>query len=172
MFIEIKEIGPEGLAVDRFIDTLPPLPLKGEEVVRVGRSHLTGEILREPDGIAFTGDIETIATQICSRCLESYDLPLTMHFNLLYTTAPERVGRRESRVEEESITLTHYDGVRLDLGALLAEQIYLGLPLKPLCRTDCRGLCPRCGTNLNLGACGCREERIDDPRLRVLKTLL
>ena len=62
MFIEIKEIGPEGLAVDRFIDTLPPLPLKGEEVVRVGRSHLTGEILREPDGIAFTGDIETIAT--------------------------------------------------------------------------------------------------------------
>ena len=48
----------------------------------------------------------------------------------------------------------------------------VGLPLKPLCRPDCLGLCPRCGTNLNASNCACAEERTEDPRLRVLKNLL
>jgi uncharacterized protein len=172
MFIETKEIGPEGLEVDRYFTGLPPLPLDGSEVVRLGEVHLTGEIRREAADVEFAGDIETEATLNCSRCLESYRLPLTLHFSLLYTTSPDAAGRKERRVDEDSVTLTQYDGVRLDLKALLAEQIYLGLPLKPLCSDDCRGLCARCGTNLNLGRCECQEKRIDDPRLQVLKTLL
>ncbi len=172
MFIETKEIGPEGLLVDRVVESPAPLPLDGDEVAKVGRAHLTGDLSREAEGIAFTGDIETATTLTCSRCLESFELPLELHFSLLYTTSPEGLGKKESRVDEESVTRTHYDGVRVDLGALLAEQIYLGLPLKPLCRNECRGLCPRCGANLNQGDCGCREERADDPRLRILKTLL
>ncbi len=172
MFIETKEIGPEGLAVDRYIEALAPLPLVGQEVVRVGRTHLTGELHREAGGIDFTGDIETVAALTCSRCLESCELPLALHFRLLYTTSSENLGTRERRVDEESVTLTPYDGARLDIGTLLQEQIYLGLPLKPLCRDECRGLCARCGTNLNLGACECQEQRVEDPRLRGLKTLL
>jgi len=53
----------------------------------------------------------------------------------------------------------------------MREQCYLSLPMKPLCRPDCRGLCPQCGTNLNRGACACRREW-DDPRLTALKTLV
>src|SRR5258706_56498 len=172
MFIGTKEIGPEGLEVDRYFNELPPLPLDGSEVVRLGAVHLTGRIQREASDLEFAGDIETEAALNCSRCLESYGLPLTLHFSLLYTTSPDAAGRKERRVNEESVTLTRYDGVRLDLKALLAEQIYLGLPLKPLCSDDCRGLCSRCGTNLNLGRCECQEKRIDDPRLQALQTLL
>jgi uncharacterized protein len=171
MYIEIKEIGPEGLVVDRFIAPFR-LPLREDETAEVGRSHLVGELLREADGISFSGAIDTVAGLTCSRCLESYDLPLELRFDLLYTTLPEEAGFGESRMDEEQVTRTRFDGVRIDLGALLSEQIYLGLPLKPLCHEGCRGLCPRCGANRNQGACGCPEERTEDPRLRILKDLL
>jgi uncharacterized protein len=171
MYIETKEIGPEGLTVDRVIDVLP-VPVEGGEVVRVDRVHLTGEFLKASGGISFTGDVGTVATLACSRCLEHYSLPLELHFNLLFTTSPEAVGGGESRVSQDRITESHYDGARIDLGELVAEQLYLGLPLKPLCRPDCLGLCPRCGVNRNLGSCDCREERDADPRLLALKKLL
>lgn len=172
MFIETKEIGLEGLAIDRFIDEPAPLPLEGREVAQVGRTHLRGDLAREADGIAFTGDIETAVTLTCSRCLEPHPLPLDLHFNLLYTTHPEGTGKKQSRLDEESVTRTHFDGTRIDLQALLSEQIYLALPLKSLCRVECRGLCARCGTNLNQGSCGCDEEAPRDSRLRPLKTII
>lgn len=172
IYIKTKEIGPDGLGVDRWIESLLPLPIEGGEVVKVDRTHLTGDLLRDSGDLAFTGEIETVVTLPCGRCLEAYVLPLDLRFSLIYTTAPEGPMRRESRVDEESITLTHYDGVQVDLDALLREQIYLGLPLKPLCRPDCLGLCPRCGTNFNHGTCACPKERDDDPRFLALKKLL
>lgn len=172
MYIETKEIGPEGLAIERLVDTLPSLPLEGSEKVLVEPIQLDGQLSRDPEGIAFVGDIATVATLTCSRCLESYRLPLRLHFDLLYTSVPESNSKRESRVDEEEITRTHYDGSRIDLEELLSEQIYLGMPLKPLCRPDCPGLCQHCGVNLNEGACGCSEEPSGDPRLKVLKRLL
>jgi uncharacterized protein len=113
-----------------------------------------------------------VATLGCSRCLEPFALPLHLHFDLLYTPRPEQVSAGESRVDEEEFTVVHFDGGRIDLDALLAEQIYLGLPLKPLCREDCRGLCPRCGTNLNQGSCECPTGPEPDPRLSPLKALV
>src|SRR5712692_1471112 len=110
MFIETKEIGSEGLAVDRVVESPPPLPLQGDEVAWIGRTHLIGDLFREAGGISFQGDIETVATLTCSRCLEPYTLPLELHFNLLYTSAPENFDRRERRVDEGSITLTRFDG--------------------------------------------------------------
>ena len=88
----------------------------------------------------------------------------------------QQTARGERRIAEESITHARYDGARINLAELLEEQVYLGLPLKPLCRADCRGLCSRCGTNLNVEACECPERqdgtRTEDPRLLTLKTLL
>ena len=172
MYLQTKEIGSEGMTVDRRFDFALSAPREGDEPIRIGQVHLSGTLSKVADGISFMGDIETDATVMCSRCLDSFALPLELHFDLLYTTGPEVVEKKESRVDEESITHAQYDGARIDLGQLLEEQVYLGLPLKPLCQGDCHGLCPRCGTNLNLGACRCREEQAEDPRLLVLKTLL
>ena len=66
----------------------------------------------------------------------------------------------------------YYEGDRLDLGEVIREQVLLGLPLKPLCREDCQGLCPRCGKNRNAGPCGCTpEEEAGDARLEPLRKL-
>jgi uncharacterized protein len=59
----------------------------------------------------------------------------------------------------------------LDLAHMLREQFYLAMPMRPLCREDCRGLCPQCGTNLNVDSCGCTRER-HDPRFDGLRTLI
>ncbi len=171
MYIEIKEIGPEGLAVSRSVGAFR-LPLGGGDSIQVDTVHLNGDLIREKDGISFVGRLETSAGLSCSRCLEEYSLPLDLPFDLFYTTEPEGTGGADNRVDDDMVTRVHYDGGRIDLQSLLSEQVYLGLPLKPLCRPDCMGLCPRCGTNLNAGDCHCAEERTEDPRLRVLKSLL
>lgn len=172
MYIETKEIGPDGLAVDRDQPWALPPPRPGDDPVSVDHVRLSGEVHEEGDGYAFSGEIDTVATLPCSRCLESYTLPLHLHFDLLYTPRPEPATGGESRVDEEEFTAVHFDGGRIDLDALLLEQIYLGIPLKPLCREDCRGLCPRCGTNLNHGSCDCATQKELDPRLSPLKALI
>lgn len=171
MYIQTKEIGPEGLEIDRRLEFTPPPQQDDQVPLAIGEIHLAGFLQRTHGGISFEGDIGTVASMSCSRCLEAYALPLELHFDLLYTADPEPATRGESRVDEESITHARYDGARIQLDELLQEQIYLGLPLKPLCRPDCGGLCSRCGTNLNAGTCDCREERAEDPRLLTLKTL-
>jgi DUF177 domain-containing protein len=171
MFIETKEIGPEGLTISRSIGGFR-LPLVDGDEIQVDAVQLSGELTKGRDGISFTGRIRTSTHLSCSRCLEEYPFPLDSPFDLFYTTAPEGVAGDDNRMDNDMITRVHYDGVRIDLRALLSEQIYLSLPLKPLCRPDCLGLCPRCGTNLNAAACACAEERTEDPRLRVLKNLL
>jgi uncharacterized protein len=64
----------------------------------------------------------------------------------------------EGEIEEEDLALTPFDGFHIDLPEIAREQIYLLLPLKPLCREMCAGLCPRCGANRNLETCGCSED--------------
>src|SRR5258706_4252915 len=171
MYIEIKEIGPEGLTIDRTVEPFR-LPTDGGDSIRVDRVDLSGELRKESDGVFFAGRIEGAATMPCSRCVDECALPLLLPFDLFYTTEPEGAEVGGHHTNDDRITRVEYDGVRIDLRALLSEQIYLGLPLKPLCRPDCLGLCPRCGTNLNSGECACAEKRTEDPRLRVLKNLL
>lgn len=173
MYIETKDIGPEGLVVDRSTAWHMPPPREGDDEVKVDQIRLSGEVHRDEDRYLFSGDIATVATLVCGRCLEPFTLPLDMHFDLSYTATPDRRGRHgEQRVDVDSITEVPFDGARIDLDALLAEQIYLALPLKPLCREGCLGLCPRCGANLNVTTCGCPAGTEPDPRLAVLKRLV
>ena len=74
-------------------------------------------------------------------------------------------------MEDDDLTTAFYRDEQIDLGQLVLEQFYLAVPMKPLCRESCRGLCPECGTNLNTGTCSCMREWVD-PRLEGLRALL
>ena len=76
---------------------------------------------------------------------------------------------REMNDDDPSIVT--YDEPRIDVAPLAREQCYLAIPMKPLCRPDCQGLCPQCGTNRNVATCTC-ENQWEDPRLAGLKSLL
>ena len=79
-------------------------------------------------------------------------------------------AKASSEIQEDDLTTAFYENETIDLGQLMREQFYLALPMKPLCREDCQGLCPQCGTNLNRGTCTCRDNWID-PRLAALKEI-
>jgi uncharacterized protein len=84
--------------------------------------------------------------------------------------ASANTGAEEQEIEDDDLDTAYYrDGV-IDLAELVREQLYLALPMKPLCQEACRGLCSECGTNLNSGACACTHDW-EDPRLAPLKAL-
>ena len=116
-----------------------------------------------------TGEIELA----CSRCLEPFRLPVAADFDLRYVPHVENTGHGENdekEVEEDDLSTAFYENDAIDLGQLIMEQLQLALPMKPLCREDCRGLCPNCGTNLNTGRCDC-DVKWEDPRLAALKAI-
>jgi uncharacterized protein len=106
----------------------------------------------------------------CSRCLEPFTIPVETSFDLRYQPHATNTGEDEREIEEDDLSTAFYENDAIDLGQLVREQLFLALPMKPLCRDDCLGLCAECGTNLNRDTCGCKHEW-DDPRLAVLKTL-
>lgn len=95
----------------------------------------------------------------CSRCLEPLSLPVAADFDLLLAPAPPGRGSEESEeLSARQLDLDFYSGDTVDLETLVREQIILMVPLKPLCRENCRGLCQSCGANLNRDTCSCREK--------------
>ena len=73
-------------------------------------------------------------------------------------------------IQDDDLSTAFYEHDTIDLGQLMSEQFYLALPMKPLCKDACRGLCAQCGTNLNRETCGC-SPAWDDPRFAALKAL-
>ena len=118
-----------------------------------------------------SGRIEGELELDCSRCLEPYRLDAGIDVDLLYLPASENRGDGEVRIEEEDLTTAFYRDEQIDLKHLIQEQFQLALPMKPLCRADCRGLCVVCGGNRNTVPCQCADTW-EDPRLAGLRGLL
>ena len=129
---------------------------------------------KDQDRFRLVGTLATTLELRCSRCLEPFSLPLHAGFDLRYlpeeSAAPD-AETGDGELGEDDTSAAFYRDDEIDLGDLLREQFYLALPMKPLCRPDCQGLCPLCGTNLNTDTCQC-EARWDDPRLAGLKALI
>lgn len=117
------------------------------------------------------GRLTTTLEQSCGRCLEPFREPVDASFDIRYLPHSENAGDVEREVEEDDLSDAFYRDEVIDLRQLMEEQFYLALPMKPLCRPDCKGLCPNCGTNLNETTCEC-EIRWEDPRLAGLKALI
>ncbi|MET0153397.1 MAG: DUF177 domain-containing protein [Candidatus Binatia bacterium] len=116
----------------------------------------------------FRGRFRSEVSGTCARCLESYSFALGKEFT--FVLKPLNAAAAEAELTEEDLSFSFYEGDEVNLAPLVRETLLLALPTKPLCREDCRGLCPRCGANRNGAECGCREEW-RDPRLEVLRTL-
>jgi uncharacterized protein len=131
---------------------------------------LVGEVRRDGRNARLTGRLETTLECDCSRCLEPFAVPVAATLDLLFLPATENAGEGEVAVEEDDLGVSFYQDEKIDLAEVIREQFYLALPMKPLCRPDCKGLCPTCGINRNRETCSCKVEWID-PRLEPLKAL-
>lgn len=178
MQIRVTDLPAEGVQVTDRIDPrqLPGLVALEENDTCVFKGPLTVRLRVIPNAGMFQaeGHIRGTASLTCSRCLALADTPLNNAFMLSFArTIPgddtdSRSETHELQAEELGVVL--FEGDDIDFRDVLQEQVIMAIPMQPLCRTDCRGLCVRCGTNLNDGSCGCTGEDID-PRLAILKTL-
>lgn len=131
-------------------------------------------IHKDQDRFRLVGSVETTLEVECSRCLDRFTLPVAREFDLRYLPTgetPSGDDEDEDEIADDDVSITFYKDDAIDIGELLREQFYLALPMKPLCRPDCRGICPHCGVNRNVESCEC-ESRWEDPRLAGLKTLI
>lgn len=131
---------------------------------------LSFEIDKSGAQFHLAGTVKTTLELPCSRCLEPLTWPVDATFDLRYQPRELNTGEGEREVDAEDLSTAFYENDTIDLGLLMREQLYLALPMKPLCGEKCLGLCSQCGANLNLGACGCAREW-DDPRFGVLRSM-
>jgi uncharacterized protein len=131
---------------------------------------LAFDIHKDKDQFRLAGSVKTTLELPCSRCLEPFTWPVDATFDLRYQPHARNTGEGEREIEEDDLTTAFYENDTIDLGQMMREQFFLALPMKPLCRDECKGLCPACGINWNKGACNCSNQW-EDPRLAALKAL-
>ena len=128
-------------------------------------------LTRTEKGVLADVDVRGEIQLECGRCLteisQSLEFPFSEEY---YQTVVVSTGVPLPKPEEPDVFLidaTH----KLDLGDAMREYALLNVPMLPLCRAACQGLCPQCGADLNAEVCGCETEQVDE-RLAVLKELL
>lgn len=120
--------------------------------------------------VLVTGKITSEAELVCSRCLNNLPYPVKINFNAEYVPQFKFTGEEEHELTKEELDVSFYQGDEINIEGLIKEHIILSVPMKPLCKSDCRGLCLKCGENLNEISCDCSFEDVD-PRLEPLKKL-
>ena len=130
------------------------------------RAHRMAEALYLDGAISGRVELE------CVRCLTRYFHPLREDFRLVLEPAGERVPAepeqaaalaRDGLALGDELESGWFRGAEIEFGPYLREVVALGLPVQPLCREDCRGLCPRCGIDRNREQCGCADTKPDSP---------
>ena len=173
MKININTIPEEGLDIRTTKDRNWLQTIFGDVIesdFALDEIHLTCNVRKLQQTVLLNGALDTVIHLSCSRCLETAVLPVSTPFRYTLVPATPEESREEIELSEEDLEYGYYEGEIVDCDPLIYEQIVLQIPIKVLCKEDCRGLCPDCGANLNLGACNCPSGRIDE-RLTVLKKL-
>lgn len=114
--------------------------------------------------------VETGVELLCARCLEPFFRGLNSEFSVVLKPRPNFPLAEERELNREDLESDFYEGEEINLTSFVQDQVLLTLPQKAVCREECRGLCPRCGKNLNREVCQCPTALID-PRFQALKNL-
>jgi len=114
------------------------------------------KLTRTDKGILITGELNTAQRLTCSRCLEIFEYPLTLTLSEEFVPAMDIISGTLLPVTEGSFTID--DNHEICVNDALNQYTLMALPMKPLCKSDCRGLCDHCGMNLNNRDCTCSHE--------------
>lgn len=129
-------------------------------------SHLHGHLqfTRVAEGILAQGKLEAVVKTECTRCLTPFKEPITIELeDIIGLPGADLTPERPVRVDEDGWA---------NLEPLIREYAWLGLPVSPVCSPGCKGICPECGGNRNLGECVCEDTEEIDPRWEALRALV
>lgn len=165
MKILVSDITDEGLDLE-FEETFSSelLSLLSPASVALRVEKIAAEVLVK-------GEVNTRVELQCSRCLKNFQRDMDVTINVVYHPVEELKGEEKHEIKDDELDMGFYQGDELEVHELVMEQILLNVPMKPLCSEACKGICPKCGADLNVKACNCERKEVD-PRLEVLKKLL
>jgi uncharacterized protein len=167
MEVFLRDIPPEGLDLSFEADPAQ-LDLVDTGMEFQGMIHAQLSISKEGDRVFVTGCIETNLVLECGLCLKKFPCPLNLGVHAQYLSSDSGGIQKEQELKHEDVDVIFYSGETLQFDDLIREQIYLAVPMHPVCTPGCLGLCPQCGQDLNTGICRCVRGETD-PRFSVLK---
>lgn len=144
--------------------------LQGEDFRLVAPVEFEADVRKDAEKVRLVGRVRTTLEVACSRCLEPFTIPVDSAFDLLFLPASIEAASGEHEIDDADVGVSYYRDDTIDLAEVMREQFFLALPMKPLCRESCQGLCPVCGTNRNVTTCTC-QVTWEDPRLAPLAKL-
>ena len=145
--------------------------LNEDRVTVVAAPRVTGRIQRSDSKVTVKGEVSAELQVECDRCLKSLPAPVSSTFEVEYVTPDVYEAGQAAELIDEDLSLSIFDGEVIDIDELVREQLLLALPAQILCGEDCKGLCPRCGSDRNFVDCKCQEAEVD-PRWAGLKELV
>jgi uncharacterized protein len=172
MIVDLRELRERGEPL--FVEADFPesaLTIRSETVSLASPARARFKVTMSGDRVRVNGQLEAELNVSCSRCLKQLPERLKKNIDLEYWPDPavEKEGE-EIALSYDELDIGFYRNDRLDLSAVSGEQILLDLPMKPVCREDCKGLCPQCGIDLNEATCSCEPDTLD-PRWASLQDL-
>lgn len=169
MFLNIKDLAVRRVHIRK--NYLPgALDFHSGEFKQIEPLEVRAAAERVDGQIRIHGTLHTRIEVICARCLDPVTEEVSREFDLLYAPMVTITQEEEAALKEDDTEIAFFEGDGLFLADVLIEQVNLAIPMKAICRSDCRGLCPHCGANLNHESCRC-ESHTADPRLAPLARL-
>lgn len=157
MQIDLRELA-EGQTRLEMDVTGESVGLTPSEVVLEGPVHLVLDLDRRDDEVWIRGKAQATARQECSRCLVEFTEKLELDFDVFCAKVRNPNVQGHPALDEEDGGVHFHDGRTLSIDPEIREAVILGLPMQPLCREACKGLCPRCGEDRNAGPCRCERD--------------
>ncbi|MFY9269940.1 MAG: DUF177 domain-containing protein [Candidatus Manganitrophaceae bacterium] len=170
MVIRIKDIPAEGLLLSYQMDPLNgDLSEKGFKID--GPVDVSAKAIKHNgDKVYLRGMLTAEVASECGRCLKQFKTKIESDFHAEYLPRHGVSSEMEKELSQGDLAFHIYEDDTIDIDQEVEEQLILSIPMRPLCREECRGLCPQCGEDLNLKQCACPQETID-PRWSTLKEL-
>ena len=156
MRIRWDEIPEEGLSFRLDDDSWLP----GDGIVCQGKGHCTVTLRKEGGRVMLAGALRLPVVLECDRCLDSFEHVLAEEFEVIFELSAkedEAAVATEHLCKDSELDVVCLAEPVVDVFSVLAQQVYLGLPEKKLCKDTCMGLCAKCGANLNSSPCNCAK---------------
>jgi uncharacterized protein len=161
-FIDLKDLAHDKVSL---AGTIQPgdINFSSDGLRQIKPLDWTATAERAGAEIRIAGELTTMMEQACSRCLEPAQYDIKKPFDLFFRQREALMFDEDDEIEltEKDTRTAFFSGTQLAIGDILHEQVLLALPMKALCTVDCKGLCPTCGTNLNLKTCNCPKEHFN-----------
>ena len=135
--------------------------IAGDEYIFISPVRFDGSIVNISGVLKLNGQLKAEYTVKCHMCLKDVDGKLSININESFVDA----DKVENDTDVETYT---YEGNFIEIDKVLMDSIVLNLPMKQACTAECKGICPRCGIDLNVGQCECKDDEIN-PRMEILK---